>query len=173
MALTTYTLDQLTAQYRSIIRGLITPAPDTSPPSDWYLTARMAAVLHHAAQSMTLYLLQQLRPSKASIDWVAFWAETLGLDLQPAAKASGFVMLTGTAGSSQGSGSACSAPDGAKYVTTAGVRLPAPAWTGSWFRARRSSGCCGSATRTAFCPPRRTSSRPSRPSPGARTALHC
>jgi uncharacterized phage protein gp47/JayE len=129
MALATYTLDELTDRYRGVIRGLL-PSADTSFPSDWYLTARMAAVLHHAAQGMALFVLNQVIASKASPEWVVAWAERIGTTFAEAAAAVGYVQIRGTAGSTQLSGSALTSPDGQAYTTTAGATLALPAWTG-------------------------------------------
>lgn len=130
MALTTYTLDELTDRYRALIRSLITPAPDTSPPSDWYLTARMAAVLHHGAQGMAVYLLRQLRPTQAAQDWISAWGEALGLPLRSAEAAVGVIQIEGSAGSTQGNGTYAAAPDGTRYQLTAGASLVTPGWAG-------------------------------------------
>ncbi|MEQ9080079.1 MAG: baseplate J/gp47 family protein [Sandaracinaceae bacterium] len=105
------------------------PEADLSDGSDYDLLSRMVAALFQGNQAGALYILRQIFPSTSEGDFLRLHAELRGLAKAPAAKATGTVILRGSAdGLVQPLGSGLTHGSGATYETLdVGVTATSPA----------------------------------------------
>lgn len=128
MPLTTFTLDELQAIARGVLRGI--PGANVAPGSDYDITARLAAALSEGNQSQAQYLAKQIFPATAEGEFLEQHARARGLTRAPAARAIGLVQVVGTGSPTQASGSALTHADGTAFVTTAPVTIGDPSISG-------------------------------------------
>lgn len=129
MALNTYTFAEWVDRARAVIRAAI-PEAVTTRGTDYYLTARLLALLATNAQGMASYILKQILPKTAEREWLQRHAEARKIATLPATKATGYVQILGTGGSSQANAT-INAPDGTVYtLDSVPVTIALPAWVG-------------------------------------------
>jgi len=129
VTLETLTREQLVDFVKSRIRALVTGA-DVSTYSDWDIEARILSELFAGNQSQAEYVVRNMFPASCDADFLDTHAAARGLSRQPAAKYTGHVVATGTAGVVVPTGLYGETADGTKFVTTADATLATPAWTG-------------------------------------------
>lgn len=120
-------LDDLTEKARVQVRVTL-PEADLSPGSDYDLLARLFGADAYQHQQPIGYTAQQIFPDSADTPYLERHGEVRRIPRRQATAASGLALLTGTAGSTQGSGSALTSAAGIAITTTAAATVFTPAW---------------------------------------------
>lgn len=120
MAYTTLTLEESIEIARDEIRNRI-PGADVSRGSDYDIRARVLGTLFFGLQAQGDYLARQALPDTAELEYLERHAAIRGVYRQPAAGATGAVLLVGSDPGPllQPSGSTLKHADGTRYVLTA------------------------------------------------------
>jgi uncharacterized phage protein gp47/JayE len=122
MPYTTPSLDEIRTAILRDIQNLNKDA-DIGDDSDYYIRASSVASAAEGLYQHQTWITKQIFPDTADIDFLLMHAALRQMNLKPAVKSAGSVIVTGVAGTDIASGLTAKYQDGTQYVTTAGGKL--------------------------------------------------
>jgi uncharacterized phage protein gp47/JayE len=121
-------VSDLYTRARNGFLGLIKQV-NLGPGSDYDNTARVMATTVISVYGQIQFAVQQIFPRTARGEYLKRHAKRLNLDQKPAAKADGFVLIAGVAGSIQPSGTTFTAEAGTVLLSTASKTITLAGWS--------------------------------------------